>query len=106
MPGKPIILQKSFNLKSRSRDLGHAPLGSFDIRWLVAYSSYGRTSTEKNDMSLASVQKLWRARSQNLKSRSHDTGHAHSGVIHHPLCSTRHGYVELTEKNEVSIFIR
>jgi len=61
--------------------LATPPLGSFTDPYVVVAMAY---PTKKNEAAIASsVLTLWRAGSHNLKSRSHDSGHAHLGDIHH-----------------------
>ena len=50
------------------------------------YTCHDLSSKEKTKSLASSVEKLWRTRSRNLKSRSRDPGHAPFGVIHHLLC--------------------
>ena len=85
------VMEGSHYLKSRSRDPGHAPFRV--IHHPLCSICHDLYNKEKMKCLASSVQKLWRAWSQNLTSRSpsRDLGHAPSGVIYHPLCSTRHG---------------
>ena len=78
----------SQNLKTRSRDHGHAPLGA--IHYPSDTIGRGLSNKEKTRRLASPVQKLQRG-SHNLKSRSREPDHAPIGVTHHPSDTTSHG---------------
>ena len=87
--GKPIHLQKPFQLKSRSRDLGHVPFEVFhpplcSVVLIVQYCLSDKEKTKLSSLNRAKVKEG----SHYLLSMPRDPGHALFGVIHHPLFST------------------
>jgi len=84
--------------------LATRPLGAFIVHYVVLATV---ELTKKKTKSLAQpVEKLWRAGSRNLKSRSRNPGNAQFGAIHHSSSPcVVHATADLTKKRSVSLLL-